>query len=82
MIDFTMPSLGADMEDAVLVEWKKHVGDHVERGDIIAEVETQKGDIEIEVYQTGTIAEIMRRGRTARSCGNGARSYRWCRYHD
>lgn len=58
MIDFTMPSLGADMEDAVLVEWKKHVGDHVERGDIIAEVETQKGDIEIEVYQTGTIAEI------------------------
>jgi|688.fasta_scaffold41859_7 pyruvate dehydrogenase E2 component (dihydrolipoamide acetyltransferase) len=58
MIDFTMPSLGADMEDAVLVEWKKHVGDHVERGDIIAEVETQKGDIEIEVYHTGTIAEI------------------------
>ena len=58
MIDFTMPSLGADMEDAVLVEWKKHVGDHVERGDIIAEVETQKGDIEIEAFNTGTIAEI------------------------
>ena len=58
MIDFTMPSLGAEMEDAVLVEWKKHVGDHVERGDIIAEVETQKGDIEIEVFNTGTITEI------------------------
>ena len=58
MIEFTMPSLGADMEDAVLVEWKKHVGDHVRRGDIIAEVETQKGDIEIEVFDTGTITDI------------------------
>lgn len=46
------------MEDAVLVEWKKHVGDHVQRGDIIAEVETQKGDIEIEVFHDGTLAEI------------------------
>jgi len=46
------------MEDAILVEWMKHVCDHVGRGDIIAEVETQKGDIEIEVYQTGTISEI------------------------
>lgn len=58
MTDVTMPRLGADMEDAILVEWTKHVGDHVERGDIIAEVETQKGNIEIEVYQTGTISEI------------------------
>ncbi|MBU3741194.1 MAG: 2-oxo acid dehydrogenase subunit E2 [Candidatus Kapabacteria bacterium] len=58
MIEFTMPSLGADMEDAVLVEWKKHVGEHVQRGDIIAEVETQKGDIEIEVFDTGTITDI------------------------
>lgn len=53
-----MPRLGADMDDAVLVEWKKQVGDHVERGDIIAEVETQKGDIEIEVFQSGTITDI------------------------
>lgn len=58
MIEFVMPRLGADMEDAVLVEWKKHVGDYVTRGDIIAEVETQKGDIEIEVFDTGLITSL------------------------
>jgi pyruvate dehydrogenase E2 component (dihydrolipoamide acetyltransferase) len=42
MIEFKMPSLGADMEDGTLIEWKKKPGDTVKRGDIIAEVETQK----------------------------------------
>jgi pyruvate dehydrogenase E2 component (dihydrolipoamide acetyltransferase) len=50
MIEFLMPSLGADMEDGTLIEWKKKPGDTVKRGDIIAEVETQKGLIEIEVF--------------------------------
>lgn len=59
MIEFLMPSLGADMEDGTLIEWKKKPGDPVKRGDIIAEVETQKGLIEIEVFDEGTIAELM-----------------------
>lgn len=59
MIEFKMPTLGADMEDGTLVEWKKKPGDTVERGDIIAEVETQKGLIEIEVFEEGTIEELL-----------------------
>ena len=48
MIEFRMPTLGADMEAGTLVEWLKKPGDAVARGDIIAVVDTEKGAIEIE----------------------------------
>lgn len=53
-----MPSLGADMEAGTLVEWVKRPGDAVKRGDIIAVVDTQKGAIEIEVFEDGTIESV------------------------
>ena len=56
---FTMPSLGADMEDGTLVEWLKAQGDTVARGDIVAVVETEKGAIEIEIFEDGKIEEIL-----------------------
>ncbi len=56
---FRMPSLGADMEAGTLVEWEKHVGDMVRRGDIIAVVETQKGAIEVEVFEDGPITKLL-----------------------
>ncbi len=56
---FRMPSLGADMEAGTLVEWLKHVGDTVKRGDIIAVVETQKGAIEVEVFEDGPITKLL-----------------------
>jgi pyruvate dehydrogenase E2 component (dihydrolipoamide acetyltransferase) len=59
MSEFLMPSLGADMEDGTLIEWKKKIGDSVKRGDIIAEVETQKGLIEIEVFEEGIIEKLL-----------------------
>ena len=59
MIKFLMPSLGADMEAGTLVEWRKKPGDTVKRGDIIAEVETQKGLIEIEVFDEGIIGKLL-----------------------
>ncbi|MBF2708536.1 dihydrolipoamide acetyltransferase family protein [Flavobacterium soyangense] len=59
MIEFQMPSLGADMEAGTLIEWRKKPGDAVKRGDIIAEVETQKGLIEIEVFDEGIIGELL-----------------------
>lgn len=55
MKQFRMPSLGADMEAGTLVEWLKRPGDRLERGDIIAVVETQKGAIEIEVFDPGIL---------------------------
>lgn len=54
-----MPSLGADMEAGTLVEWLKKPGERVARGDIIAVVETQKGAIEIEVFEPGTIETFL-----------------------
>jgi pyruvate dehydrogenase E2 component (dihydrolipoamide acetyltransferase) len=59
MAEFRMPLLGADMEAGTLVEWLKKPGDRVTRGDIIAVVETQKGAIEIEVFQTGLIETLF-----------------------
>ncbi|TDK45039.1 dihydrolipoamide acetyltransferase family protein [Antarcticimicrobium luteum] len=58
---FRMPSLGSDMESAVLAEWLVQPGDTVTRGDVIAVVETQKGAIEIEVYESGTVTELTAR---------------------
>ncbi len=54
-----MPSLGADMDEGKLVEWLVKPGDHVTRGDIVAVVETQKGAIEIEIFETCEIGEFL-----------------------
>lgn len=59
MSTFVMPSLGADMESAVLMEWHVKEGDYVSKGDIIAEVETSKGVIEIEVFEEGIIEKLL-----------------------
>jgi pyruvate dehydrogenase E2 component (dihydrolipoamide acetyltransferase) len=59
MTEFLMPSLGADMEAGTLVEWLVQPGSTVSRGDIIAVVETQKGAIEIEVFQNGTVDSLL-----------------------
>ncbi|MET0514995.1 MAG: dihydrolipoamide acetyltransferase family protein [Nitrospiraceae bacterium] len=59
MADFVMPTLGADMTQGILIEWKKEVGDHVSKGDIIAEVDTEKAAIEIESFSTGVIERLL-----------------------
>jgi pyruvate dehydrogenase E2 component (dihydrolipoamide acetyltransferase) len=59
VVDFLMPSLGADMEAGTLVEWLVKPGDQVKRGDVVAVVETQKGAIEIETFQSGQIEQIL-----------------------
>ncbi len=59
MIEFRMPALGADMEAGTLVQWLKHPGDPVARGDIIAVVDTDKGAIEIEVFNDGVLDRAL-----------------------
>lgn len=54
-----MPSLGADMEAGTLVEWLVKPGAAVKPGDIVAVVETQKGAIEIEVFETGILRRFL-----------------------
>lgn len=56
---FELPSLGADMESGVLLEWYVAPGDCVERGSVVALVSTDKADIDIEIWQSGTVAEIL-----------------------
>jgi len=54
-----MPSLGADMESGTLTEWLVKPGDRVHRGDIVAVVETDKGAIEIEIFEDALVAELL-----------------------
>jgi pyruvate dehydrogenase E2 component (dihydrolipoamide acetyltransferase) len=56
---FTMPILGADMSAGTLKEWLRQPGDSVERGDIIAVVETDKADVEVEVFSSGVIERFL-----------------------
>ncbi len=54
-----MPSLGADMADGTFVEWKIAPGDRVARGDVVCVVETDKGAVDVEIWETGTVSELV-----------------------
>jgi len=54
-----MPTLGADMTVGTLLAWMKKPGDEVKRGEIIAEVDTDKGVIEVEVFTSGIIEKLL-----------------------
>jgi pyruvate dehydrogenase E2 component (dihydrolipoamide acetyltransferase) len=58
-IEVTMPNLGYDMEEGTVQRWLKAVGDAVERGEPIAEIETDKTTVEMEAMASGTLAEIV-----------------------
>ncbi len=59
MGEFRMPSLGADMDEGTIVQWLVAPGDTVERGQIVAVVDTAKAAIEIEAFEAGVIEEIL-----------------------
>jgi pyruvate dehydrogenase E2 component (dihydrolipoamide acetyltransferase) len=59
MSEFRMPSLGADMEFGTLVDWRVKEGDAVKRGDVVALVETEKGVIEVEIFESGVIESLV-----------------------
>ncbi|MET3983020.1 dihydrolipoamide acetyltransferase family protein [Streptomyces sp. PvR034] len=59
MADFTMPSLGSDMDEGTLVEWLVSPGDTVTKGDVVAVVETAKSTIEVECFDSGTISALL-----------------------
>ena len=54
-----MPKLSDTMEEGVIAKWNVEEGDKVESGDIIAEVETDKATMEVEVFDAGTILKIL-----------------------
>jgi pyruvate dehydrogenase E2 component (dihydrolipoamide acetyltransferase) len=54
-IEVAMPQMGADMTEGTLVRWMKQVGESVERGDVLAEIETDKATVELEAFESGTL---------------------------
>jgi len=59
MSEFRMPSLGADMQFGTIVDWRVKPGDPVKRGDVVALVETEKGVIEVEIFENGVIESLV-----------------------
>jgi biotin carboxyl carrier protein len=56
-IPIEMPKLGYDMETGTIAAWIKKVGDTVARGDVLAEIETEKSTVEMEALAGGTLVE-------------------------
>ncbi|MEO1936753.1 MAG: dihydrolipoamide acetyltransferase family protein [Myxococcales bacterium] len=57
-VQIQMPELSTEGEGATLATWLVAVGDHVEKGDVIAELETDKSTVELEAPATGTVTEF------------------------
>ncbi|WKK13646.1 dihydrolipoamide acetyltransferase family protein [Rhodococcus ruber] len=59
MFEFTLPSLGADMDEGTLTEWRVAPGDTVERGQVIASVDTAKAEVEVEIWRDGVVHRLL-----------------------
>jgi len=57
--EVVMPQMGADMQEGTILRWLKREGDPVQRGEIIAEIETDKANVEIEAYESGVLRRIL-----------------------
>jgi pyruvate dehydrogenase E2 component (dihydrolipoamide acetyltransferase) len=58
-VNIEMPKLSDTMTEGTLVKWHKQVGDSVEIGDVLAEIETDKATMEMEAFDDGVITEIL-----------------------
>ena len=58
MFEFKLPSLGADMDQGTLLEWKVKPGEAVHKGQVVAVVDTSKAAIDIEIWQDGTVQAL------------------------
>lgn len=58
-VEVVMPRLSDTMEEGKVLKWLKKEGDEVKRGEIIAEIETDKAAMELESFDTGTISKII-----------------------
>lgn len=59
MPEITMPRLSDTMEDGVIIAWHKKIGDRVERGEVLAEIETDKAIMELEAYDAGILEHML-----------------------
>jgi pyruvate dehydrogenase E2 component (dihydrolipoamide acetyltransferase) len=59
MSEVTMPRLSDTMEEGTIGHWLKKPGDEIKKGDILAEIETDKATMDLEAYESGTLQEIL-----------------------
>jgi len=58
-VEVEMPQLSDTMEKGTIVRWLKNEGDHVERGDVLAEVETDKATMDLEAFDEGVLLKTL-----------------------
>jgi pyruvate dehydrogenase E2 component (dihydrolipoamide acetyltransferase) len=59
MIEFRLPSLGADMDEGTLLEWQVAPGDTVKKGQIVCVVDTAKAAIDVECWHDGIVHALL-----------------------
>jgi len=59
MPEVVMPRLSDTMEEGTLSRWLKDVGDPVRKGDVLAEIETDKATMEVEAVDEGTMGKLL-----------------------
>src|SRR5438552_918162 len=58
-VEITMPAMGESVTEGTVLEWRKQVGERVEREETLAEISTDKVDAEVPAPVAGVIAEIL-----------------------
>src|SRR5437868_1778322 len=59
MSEVNMPRLSDTMEEGTIARWLKKPGDEIKKGDIVAEIETDKATMDLEAYEGGTLQQIL-----------------------
>src|SRR6266487_148795 len=59
MSEVTMPRLSDTMQEGTIARWLKKPGDEIKKGDILAEIETDKATMDLEAYDAGTLQQIL-----------------------
>ena len=57
--EILMPALSPTMTEGKLAKWRKHEGDSVRTGEVLAEIETDKATMEVESIDDGTVGKIL-----------------------
>ncbi|TMF50998.1 MAG: biotin/lipoyl-binding protein, partial [Chloroflexi bacterium] len=67
MSEVNMPRLSDTMQEGTIAHWLKKPGDEVKKGDVLAEIETDKATMELEAYDSGVLEQILvQEGETVR----------------
>jgi pyruvate dehydrogenase E2 component (dihydrolipoamide acetyltransferase) len=59
MSEITMPRLSDTMQEGTIARWLKKPGDEIKKGDVLAEIETDKATMDLEAYESGTLQQIL-----------------------